>query len=666
VNIRKETAHPPETESLHHNPDPLKKIIPHPVVENKVREGLETKTLIKGTLPNMKTVSTKNTTVNPDVDRLTSENPGSFAPAIEIIAIDFETYFDQDYTLKTMGSQKYSEDPRFECYMVSMIFPDGSGFVGSPENAPWYFIHGRWLAAHNAGFDRVVFERLKKDGIIPEFVEPAGWIDTAALATYQGAPRDLKGATEALFENTIDKEYRTTAKGRHWDDYTPEEQAELKEACLADAKACREIVTQFYDAWPEGERLLSQLHMKHSDRGLRIDQHRLETGLAHLKELKAELESSIPWVPEGKAPSSTKQQKAYAADNGLPVPASFSKKNQEYLKWEKEYGSAHPVMGAVKDWREVNGLLKRLESIKGRIRKDGRISADLLYFGAGTTGRASGGTLNLQALPNGERFGVDIRSMLIPEEGYGFLQVDLAQIEPRVDATVMKDEPILNQVNEGVSLYEAYARSYLGWKGGKLKVEDPRLYALAKICMLSLSYGTGHVRYREACQEMGIDMTEVEARKAVEEYRGSQRKIVAQWRSLERRFKAHAGKAEPFTIDLPSGRKLRYHNCAYRPSDYSWVAQPVMGKPHRKFWGSKLFENAIQATARDVFMQQMLELEQQGLRTLFHVHDEVILEVPKEEIAEATELVERVMTTPPDWLPDLPLECEIKITNCFE
>ena len=65
-------------------------------------------------------------------------------------------------------------------------------------------------------------------------------------------------------------------------------------------------------------------------------------------------------------------------------------------------------------------------------------------------------------------------------------------------------------------------------------------------------------------------------------------------------------------------------------------------------------------------MQQMLELERQGLRTLFHVHDEVILEVPLTEVAAATEIVQRVMTTPPDWLPDLPLECEIKITTCFE
>jgi len=648
-------------------PKTKKQISPRQILADATEAGLETKTPKTRAYPDMYILTSNASNVNTDVDRLTASGSGSSPSIQDLVAVDFETYYDADYSVKNMGVHAYVQDPRFDCYLLSITLTDGWVYSGPPQGAPWNLLHRKIVVAHNAtAFDRVVFEKLQADGVIPAWVKPAGWLDTAALSAYVGAPRDLKGAALQLLDEDLDKEYRSTVKGKHRDDLNQDEQAEVKAACVADAKACLEIACRYLDQWPDLERELARLHMIHIDRGIRVNRAKLRQGLAHLDRLKTSRESDIPWVSDGKAPSSPTELKKYAAENGLPVPASFSKKNSAYLQWEQEYGEAHPVIRAVRDWREVNGLLTRLGSIKRRIRKDGRIAADLLYFGAGTTGRASGGNLNLQALPNGKRFGVGIRSMLIPDEGHVFLQVDLAQIEPRVVATLMQDESILQQVRQGVSLYEAYARSYLGWAGGKLKQEDPRLYALAKICMLSLSYGTSHVRYREACLEAGIELTESEARRAVEEYRRNQKKITAQWRSLEARFKSHAGRAEPFVVDLPSGRKLRYHNCAYRPSDYSWVAQPVQGKAHRKFWGSKLFENAIQATARDVFMQQMLELERQGLRTLFHVHDEVILEVPLTEVAAATEIVQRVMTTPPDWLPDLPLECEIKITTCFE
>jgi DNA polymerase len=260
---------------------------------------------------------------------------------------------------------------------------------------------------------------------------------------------------------------------------------------------------------------------------------------------------------------------------------------------------------------------------------------------------------------------VDIRAMFIPEEGQVFVCADLAQIEPRCVAVLMRDEAVLTRMREGQSPYEAYARAYLRWEGGKLKDENPRLYALAKVCVLSLAYGTGAVRFREAAAAQGIELSAQEAQRAVDEYRQANHRIVAQWRSLENRFRAHAGKSDPFEIPLRSGRSLRYFDVCYRAEDQSYVARTEIGGNFQRFWGSKLFENAIQATARDVFMGMMLQAEREGLRTILHVHDELLVECPAEEAEQVRETLTHIMTTPPDWLPDIPLAAESEILNHF-
>ena len=97
----------------------------------------------------------------------------------------------------------------------------------------------------------------------------------------------------------------------------------------------------------------------------------------------------------------------------------------------------------------------------------------------------------------------------------------------------------------------------------------------------------------------------------------------------------------------------------------SMIARGAKKTPVR-LWGGLLTENASQALARDVFSDILLRMEAQGLKVIFHVHDEVVVEVDKDEADAVLEKVIDIMKTPPDWLPELPLDAEGKVITRYE
>jgi DNA polymerase len=122
---------------------------------------------------------------------------------------------------------------------------------------------------------------------------------------------------------------------------------------------------------------------------------------------------------------------------------------------------------------------------------------------------------------------------------------------------------------------------------------------------------------------------------------------------------------ENYMIELPSGRKLRY----FRPSVVAGLTAETnngRGITRRKWWGGSLAENLTQATARDVFSTAILRIEEElGLPVLFHVHDEITCLVKEEDAESALKDVLRIMCTPPDFMPDLPLNAEGHIVDSY-
>lgn len=77
-------------------------------------------------------------------------------------------------------------------------------------------------------------------------------------------------------------------------------------------------------------------------------------------------------------------------------------------------------------------------------------------------------------------------------------------------------------------------------------------------------------------------------------------------------------------------------------------------------------ENLSQGLARDIFSDMLLRLEDEGIRIIFHVHDEVIIECPCDRAEETLEKTISIMSTPPTWIPDIPLAAEGQILTHYQ
>ena len=112
-------------------------------------------------------------------------------------------------------------------------------------------------------------------------------------------------------------------------------------------------------------------------------------------------------------------------------------------------------------------------------------------------------------------------------------------------------------------------------------------------------------------------------------------------------------------IVLPSGRKLAYIKPRLQPNRFGRMAITYEGLNTANKWSrgetysGKLVENITQATARDLLAEAMWRLEQKGLNIVGHVHDEVILEMPRGRIGVLD--VCSIMAQNPDWADGLPL-----------
>ena len=118
------------------------------------------------------------------------------------------------------------------------------------------------------------------------------------------------------------------------------------------------------------------------------------------------------------------------------------------------------------------------------------------------------------------------------------------------------------------------------------------------------------------------------------------------------------------SIVLPSGRRLYYYKPEIRENGLGRDAIHFRGVDQKtKKWevistyGGKLTENIVQAVARDLLAHSLMNLHRAGFNIDFHIHDEVILEVP-EDSGRTLEEVIKIMCYLPGWADGLPLNAD--------
>jgi hypothetical protein len=552
----------------------------------------------------------------------------------------------------------------------------------------------------------------------------SGWDCTSNLASYLCNRRALKDAVECLYKVRISKDYRAVADGKNWPkDYTPEERQQIIEAGKSDALWCWRLWNDFSSKWPEMEQKLSNTTIDQGMRGVQIDTDLLNNYIMQSHEMKANTEKIIPWIEDAESedwdeftvkPTSTKCISEQCRRVGIPCAPVKSDDEEEYEAWETLYSPQHPWIKAVSSWRSINKLYQTFVTMKSRVRPDGTMPFALKYFG-GHTGRWSGDAkINMQnqrrkpilcnehglletdearidaalaekTLPDWVKYSIDFRHLIVPRPSKKMIVSDLSQIEPRVLAWLGGNWPLLDLMRGNMSVYEAFARTSMGFTGDRLDKKSA-FYKMLKIQVLGLGYGAGWLKFIAIAAGNGVDLCEGEpefteetdaytgevfkvpgygsnSRRIVAEFREKNPRITGLWKAMDDSFKRSIG--EDFSVQLPSGRRLRYDSvrAAIRIDKNKRTGKPErrtvytadVGGIRKPFYGGKLVENVTQATARDVFGWQLVNMVDRGWPSLFTCHDENILEVDADVTAKD---VEEEMSKCPPWMPGLPVSAE--------
>lgn len=623
-------------------------------------------------------------------------------------AIDFETYYDNTCSITTLGSHAYTRHNDFDAYLVSVV-NDDIRYVGHPKDFDWKQVEGHTLVAHNASFDQVVFEACVEKGVIPD-IPLEGWECTADLAVYHQFQRTLGGAVKYGLNKEISKDIRNWMKGRTWEDAVAEDRGkELTEYALVDSICCWEFYKKFRKSWPEEEARLSRLTRDIGMKGFHLDTDMVEEGLDNLDKQMFEAKSNLPWYdeidPDTKKPYVVYSKKALAIECrklGIEPPKSLSKDSPDCHKWMREHGDNLPFVTSMQSYTRMNTHYQRLKTMRDRCRADGTVPFNLKYFGAEATGRWSGDAgLNVQNLPRDTMYGVNLRNCIKAPKGRTFVIADFDQIEPRCSAYILGDTDFLELLKTGMSPYEAHARLTMDWTGGELKKEDPQLYMLAKVRVLALNYGAGWYRFYETVKSYGqeaiLDLpyspsdlarfrefnskyhplklrefetldnrgkrTWVSAYLQVTGYRASNPLLVNRWRRHQSAYKASVGE-DNYRIPLLSGREIKYFKI--RPELKGTSCQTQLGSKRRTYsYGPLLFENEIQATARECFADALLRLDDACFNVIIHVHDEVVIEVESKYAEESAKDIDRIMSQSPKWLEGCPLATSYEISKYY-
>lgn len=622
-------------------------------------------------------------------------------------ALDFETYYSKTYSIQGSSTYQYVNHPEFDAYLVAIWSPDLSYVGKTSDFKDWKKFDGYTFIAHNASFDQRCFEKCVEQGIIPDI--QVNWICTADMCVYFQYQRNLKGSAKEILNADMDKAVRENMKDKTWDDMIAmDESKAVLQYALDDAKYTYQIFEELYDLWPETERLLSKLTRAMSWEGLPIDVQKLDDGINSLEETLFQAKKSLPWYgeidPDTKKEYVVYSKKAMAIEcrkAGVEPPKSLAKDSPALADWIAEHGDKLTFVSAMQNHNRINMHLQRLKSIRDRLTTEDRMSYNLKYFGADATGRWSGDAgFNVQNMPRETKYGVNIRNVITAPEGKTFIVSDLSQIEPRLTAFIAGDMDFLKLIKQGMSPYEAHARQTMGWTGGKLKDEDPELYLLAKVRVLQLGYGSGWHKFAETVKQYGqqqiLDMDFsrkdevrfqnfantyqpgkgsmyptlstydrrqwVNAFIQVQDFRDKNPKITSQWKSLDRQLKEAAGAGDDFDNEIPSGRRLKYFRCRHETDGVTVATQK--GSVRRvKMYGANLFQNSVQATARDCFGHILRNLHEHDFKVVLHVHDEVVVEVDIDNALHAKADIQELMKQGPEWMKEVPLDSEAIITK---
>ena len=565
--------------------------------------------------------------------------------------------------------------------------------------------------AYNANFERTTLSKF-----YGYYCHPDRWRCTAVLASTLGLPRSLKDAGEALGLAEDQKKLKTGqalinyfckpckptksngGRTRNYPRHDPDKWRLFITYNRQDVTTEQAIGVRLADYRPNAaEQELWSVDQLICDRGIKIDRPYVEGIVNYDKQRQEDLKAEAQEISGLTNPNSVAQLKAWFASRGETTLGSDCSKDT--VAWALTRDHA-PDVRRMLEIRQALGKTstKKYVAMLDSVCDDDRVRGMLQFYGANRTGRWAGRIVQLQNLPQNHIEDLDlarqtvarqdfealellygepaqvfselVRTAFIPSTDCRFVVSDFSAIEARVIAWLAGEQWRLDVFINGGDIYCASASRMF-----KVPVEkhgvNGHLRQRGKVAELALGYGGG-VGAMATMDKAGA-IPEDERQGIVDQWRAASPQITKLWKTYERAAKTAIRerrtikvkhgitfymKENILFVKLPSGRSIAYWG-ARIDEESGQLCYYGVGENHNwqllRTYGGKLTENIVQATARDCLGVKLIQVTELGYKVVAHVHDEMIVDVPKSD-TEAANTIDTLMAEPIDWAPGLPLK----------
>ena len=610
------------------------------------------------------------------------------------VTLDFETFYNKDYSLSKMTTEQYIRDARFQIIGVGIKVNNEPTYWVSSDDIDVYrealaFTAYETVISHNAIFDMSILTWIL--GIKPKLI-----VDTLSMARpLHGS--NVGGSLKALaqhYELGVKGTEVVDALGKRLSDFTEEQLEAYSGYCKNDVDLTYKLFCKLYKVTTKQEMLLiDQTIRLHTEPVLELDTHVLGKHLETVQEKRKEalrivlreypdlvrdaLINNTSLYESARAMLASNSKLASVLEElGVPPPMKMSaatgKMTYAFGKTDKEFTALleheDPRVQAVVEARiDTKSSIEesRTKSFM-EMAKRGAMPIPLGYCGATTTWRWSGmDKINVQNLPRGGA----LRHAMKAPEGYVIVACDSSNIELRINHTLAGQESSVNALRNGDDLYCEFASMIFG---RQITKADKMERMLGKISSLGLGYAMGATKFQETVriQSKGeIMLDDSESKRIVSLWRNTYPAIPRLWKQGEAALSAIAN-FEEMTVggyDLvtttTSGLKTKPDNYILYPNltrnIEGWTYDAKFGKTivPNKIYGGKVIENICQHLARNIIAEQWLTIAKR-YKVVLQVHDEIVIVVPEDQREEAEAYMLEVMSKSPDWWPELPLAAE--------
>lgn len=595
------------------------------------------------------------------------------------MVIDFESFYSKSYSLSKLTTEEYINGDEFEVIGMSIKLGEAetTWHTGDREYLTSILKDLFWdnitLIAHNCFFDASILSLYF--GIFP-----ARYIDTLSMA--RAIHGISVGGSLAKLTTHYDLGEKGTevvdALGKHLKDFTKEELAKYGEYCINDTELTYALFQKLITHYNATELSLIDMTIKMGVvPRLLVDMAILES---HLYEVKRAKELILEQVSADKSeimsnPKFAKLLEYYGVDVPMKLSLRTGKMTYAFAKTDDGLKDLleHPnlvVQALVAARLGVKSTIEetRTERFIGIANRMGRLPIPLNYYGAATGRWSAGGgqKVNFQNLPRGSM----IKEAIIAPEGYLIVGADLSNIELRVGMWVAGERGALKLLGEGGDLYKEFASKAFDVPYEEVTKEQR---FIGKQSQLSLIFGVGATKLRLAIKTLsGVDLGEVESKRIVDLYRATYTGVTALWKTCTNAIKTIAengeytfGTGDLYVVEgkkgikFPSGMYMQYPQLANVIDEKTGEQgyKYKMRNGYDRLYGGKLTNNLVQGTARCIMSEAMVRVNKR-YPIVLTIHDSIYILAPEAEAEKALEFLSKEMTTPPSWMPDIPLACE--------